>query len=292
MQKIIPHLWFDTEAQEASEFYMSLFEDSKQVDRTTLNNTPSGTVDMITIELAGQEFMLLSAGPYFRFTPAISFLIACSTIEEVEMLWSKFIKEGQALMPLDSYPFSKKYGWVVDKYGLSWQVMHVEDERKQKITPTIMYVGDQCNRAEEAVQFYTKIFHDSRINSLLRYGENAAPNLPESIKHISFILEDQEFAAMDSAYEHDFTFNEAISFIVNCDTQEEIDYYWDKLSAVPEAEQCGWIKDKYGVSWQITPTIMNEMMKNKDPNKLAQVTEAFLQMKKFDVAEMIRAYEK
>lgn len=96
---------------------------------------------------------------------------------------------------------------------------------------------------------------------------------------------------MDSAYDHNFTFNEAVSFVVNCDTQEEIDYYWDRLSEVPEAEQCGWLKDKYGLSWQITPSIMNEMMQDKDPAKLEKVTQAFLKMKKFDIAELLKAYE-
>ncbi|HYE09256.1 MAG TPA: VOC family protein [Patescibacteria group bacterium] len=293
MQKIIPHLWFDKEADEASKFYVSLFENSKLKDKTILNDTPSGTVDMITVELAGQEFMLLSAGPYFKFTPAVSFLIACSTVAEVETLWGKLIQDGQALMPLDSYPFSEKYGWVIDKYGLSWQVMHMGDfEMKQKITPTLMFVGDQCGNAEEAIRFYTSTFNDSKIGDIVRYGEDAAPNKPETIEHVTFTLESQSFSAMDSAYDHDFTFNEAISFVVNCDTQEEIDYYWGRLSAVPEAEQCGWLKDKYGLSWQIIPTIMNAMMKNKDPRKLAQVTEAFLKMKKFDIAELMKAYEK
>jgi predicted 3-demethylubiquinone-9 3-methyltransferase (glyoxalase superfamily) len=293
MQKIIPHLWFDKEADEASKFYMSLFEGSELKDKTILNGTPSGTVDMITIELAGQEFMLLSAGPYFKFTPAVSFLIACNTVAEVETLWEKFIENGEALMPLDAYPFSEKYGWVMDKYGLSWQVMYIGDfEIKQKITSTLMFVGDQCGNAEEAIQYYTSIFNDSKIDDILRYGEEAAPNKPGTIQHMAFTLENQSFAAMDSAYNHNFTFNEAISFIVNCDTQDEIDYYWNKLSAVPEAEQCGWLKDKYGFSWQVTPTIMNEMMQNKDPKKLAQVTEAFLKMKKFDIAELIEAFER
>jgi predicted 3-demethylubiquinone-9 3-methyltransferase (glyoxalase superfamily) len=152
MQKITPHLWFDKEAQEAAEFYVSVFPESKIKDTTTLHNTPSGTVDIVTIELLGQEFMLISAGPLFKF-------------------------------------------------------------------------------------------------------------------------------------------NEAISFMVYCDTQEEIDYYWEKLSAVPEAEQCGWLKDKYGLSWQIVPTAMDEMMKEKDNKKLARVTEAFLKMKKFDIASLKRAYE-
>lgn len=293
MQKITPHLWFDKEADEASKFYMSLFEGSKLKGKTSLNDTPSGTVDMITVELAGQEFMLLSAGPFFKFTPAVSFLIACSSVAEVEMLWEKLIENGAALMPLDTYPFSEKYGWVIDKYGLSWQIMHMGDfEIKQKITPTLMFVGDQCGKAEEAIRFYTSVYKDSKIGDILRYGEDAAPDKPGTIQHVAFTLENQDFAAMDSAHAHDFTFNEAISFIVNCDTQEEIDYYWDKLSAFPEAEQCGWLKDSYGFSWQIVPTIMSNMMQDKDPNKLAQVTEAFLKMKKFDIAELIKAYEK
>lgn len=96
---------------------------------------------------------------------------------------------------------------------------------------------------------------------------------------------------MDSAHEHNFTFNEAISLMVYCETQEDIDYYWGKLSADPKAEQCGWLKDKYGLSWQIVPTSMNEMLKVKDKEKLARVTEAFLKMKKFDIETLKRAYE-
>ena len=293
MQKIVPHLWFDKEADEASKFYMSLFEGSRLKNKTILNNTPSGSVDMITIELAGQEFMLLSAGPLFKFTPAVSFLIACSSVAEVERLWGELIENGEALMPLDTYPFSEKYGWVMDKYGLSWQVMYMGNvEIKQKITPTLMFVGDQCGNAEEAIQLYTSLFKHSSVGNVLRYGEDAAPDKANTIKHVDFVLENQTFAAMDSGHKHNFTFNEAISLMVMCDTQEEIDYYWDKLSAVPEAEQCGWLKDKYGFSWQIVPTIMNEMMQTKDATKLAQVTEAFLKMKKFDIAELEKAYGK
>lgn len=293
MQKIIPHLWFDKEADEASRFYLSLFEGSILKDKTILSGTPSGSVDMITIELAGQEFMLLSAGPLFKFTPAVSFRIACSSSEEVEGLWGKLIEKGAALMPLDTYPFSQKYGWLVDKYGLSWQIMHMGDMGiKQKITPTLMFVGDQCGNAEDAIRFYSTIFEHSSVGDILRYGEGAAPNKPKMIQHVDFTLNNQSFSAMDSAYEHNFTFNEAISLVVKCKTQAEIDYYWEKLSAVPEAEQCGWLKDKYGFSWQIVPAIMDEMMQNKDAKKLAQVTEAFLKMKKFEISKLIEAYER
>ncbi len=292
MQKIVPHLWFDKEAGEASAFYMTLFENSKLIDKTILKDTPSGDAEMFTIELDSQEFVLLSAGPYFKFTPAVSFVVACNTKEEVERLWEKLIEGGMALMPLDSYPFSEKYGWVADKYGLSWQIMYVGDTKiTQKITPSLMFVGDQCGNAEEAVRLYTSVFKNSGIGDIARYGEDAKPDKPGTIQYIAYTLENQEFAAMDSAFEHDFTFNEAVSFMVYCDSQKEIDHYWDNLTFDPEAEQCGWLKDRYGFSWQIVPTIMNDMMRDKNPEKMAKVTEAFLKMKKFDIAELKKAYE-
>lgn len=291
-QKIIPHLWFDKEAEEAADFYMSLFKESKLKDKTVLNDTPSGTATMLTIELAGQDFMLISAGPFFKFTPAVSFLIACDSQAEVDALWEKLSPGGEVLMPLDRYPFSDKYGWVADRYGLSWQIMDMGgQEITQKITPTLMFVGDQCGKAEEAVNYYVSLFEDSQVSDILRYGEASLLDKPETIQHVEFTLARQKFAAMDSAYDHQFTFNEAISFVVNCETQEEIDHFWNALSAVPEAEQCGWLKDRYGFSWQIVPTIMTEMMKNDDPEKLAKVTAAFLKMKKFDIEELTKAWK-
>lgn len=282
MQKISPHLWFDKEAVQAAEFYTGLIENSKIKDITTLQNTPSGTAETVTIELAGQEFMLLSAGPLFKFNPSISFIIACKTIEEVDSLWNKLADGGTELMPLDSYDFSEKYGWIEDKFGVSWQLIYVDDYGAmdtQKITPTLLFTGDQCGKADEAISYYTSVFSNSKIGDIYRYGPDEEPDKEGTVKHAGFVIEGQEFAAMDSALAHAFNFNEAISFIVYCKTQKEIDYYWDKLSAVPEAEQCGWLKDKFGVSWQIIPTAMKEMMKTKDPEKMKRVTEAFLKMK-------------
>jgi len=291
MQKITPHLWFDKEAKEAAELYTSIFRDSTIKNTTTLHNTPSGAVDVVTIQLSGQEFTLISAGPLFKFTPAVSFLVACSTKEEVEALWGELSEGGSMLMELGEYPFSERYGWVQDRYGLSWQAMFMGDRKiKQKITLTLMFVGEQCGKAEEAINSYASVFHNARVGDILRYGKNEGPDKEGTIKHAAFTLEGQDFAAMDSAHEHNFTFNEAISLIVHCDTQEEIDYYWGKLSADPRAEQCGWLKDKYGLSWQIVPTVMDEMLNDKDENKIARVTEAFLQMKKFDIDTLKQAY--
>jgi predicted 3-demethylubiquinone-9 3-methyltransferase (glyoxalase superfamily) len=291
MQKITTHLWFDKEANEAAEFYISIFKNSEIKSLTTLRNTPSGSVDMVTIELLGQEFTLISAGPLFRFNPSISFLVACRTKDEVDTLWESLSKGGVVLMELGEYPFSEKYGWIQDKYGVSWQLIFTTSEIKQNITPTLMFVGDNCGKAEEAINFYTSIFHNSKVGNILRYNKGEEPDREGTIKHAAFNLEDQEFAAMDSAFEHNFAFNEAISFIVHCKTQDEIDYYWQNLTADPAAEQCGWLKDKYGLSWQIVPTIMEEMMSDNDENKIARVTEAFLKMKKFDISDLKKAYE-
>jgi predicted 3-demethylubiquinone-9 3-methyltransferase (glyoxalase superfamily) len=292
MQKITPHLWFDTEAVEAADYYSSALPDSKVTNVTTIHDTPSGDTDIVSFELMGQSFMAISAGPLFKFTPAVSFLISCTTKEEVDTLWARLSKGGSVLMPLDSYPFSQRYGWTEDRYGLSWQIMLVgEEQGGQRITPTLMFVGRVCGKAEEATNLYTSVFPNSKVGPILRYGKDEEPDEEGQIKYASFLLDGQEFAAMDSARGHDFDFNEAISFLVSCETQEEIDHYWDRLSAVPEAEQCGWLKDRYGVSWQVVPSAMDEMLRTGTKEQIARVTEAFLKMKKFDLAELRRAYE-
>jgi predicted 3-demethylubiquinone-9 3-methyltransferase (glyoxalase superfamily) len=292
MQKITPHLWFDNNAQEAAKFYTSIFKDSKIKNVTTLHNTPSGTVEIFTVELMGQEFTLINAGPLFKFNPSVSFLVPCSTKEEVNALWKELSRGGTALIELGEYPFSEKYGWVQDKYGLSWQVMFMGDRNiEQRIIPTLMFVGKQCGKAEEAINFYASVFGSARVGDIHRYSKGEEPDKEGTVKYAAFMLERQEFAAMDSAREHNFAFNEAISFMVHCETQKEIDYYWEQLSADPKAEQCGWLKDKYGLSWQIVPNLMDEMLKDNDKKKIARVTEAFLQMKKLDIAKLKEAYE-
>ena len=292
MPKITPHLWFDKEAVEATEFYAATFPDSKVTNVTQITDTPSGDCDIVQFELCGQPFMAISAGPHFKFTPAVSLLVRCATAEQVDGLWAKLSEGGEALMPLSSYPFSERYGWTTDRYGLSWQVMlDQRGEIDQAIVPTLLYVGDVCGKAEEAVNHYTSVFPDSKVEHIDRYPEGSEPDQAGTARHASFALAGYRFAAMDSAHKHDFTFNEAVSFMVECEDQQEIDHYWDRMSAVPEAEQCGWIKDQWGVSWQIVPTALGEVMSEGTDEQRDRVTQAFLKMKKFDVAELKRAYE-
>jgi predicted 3-demethylubiquinone-9 3-methyltransferase (glyoxalase superfamily) len=299
MQKITPHLWFDQEAREAAEFYTSLFPDSSVTNSTTLHDTPSGDSEIVSFALAGQSFMAISAGPLFKFNPSVSFIVNFDPSRDKEArssldtLWEKLSQGGMALMPLDKYPFSERFGWVQDKYGLSWQLIlsDPEGEERPLLVPALMFVGEVVGRAEEAINFYLSIFRKSKMGTLFRYGAGQEPDQEGTVMFADFMLEGQWFAATDSAHEHNFAFNEAISFLVSCETQEEIDYYWERLSAVPEAEQCGWLKDKFGVSWQISPTALEEMMTNGTREQIDRVTQAFLPMKKFEVAELQKAYE-
>ncbi|HXV78244.1 MAG TPA: VOC family protein [Candidatus Binatia bacterium] len=299
MQKIIPHLWFDKEAREAAEFYTSIFPDSKVANISTLHNTPSGDCDIVSFELWGYRLMGISAGPLFKFNPSISLMVNFDPAQEkgaktrIDKLWEKLSAGGNILMPLDKYPFSERYGWVRDRYGLSWQLIltNPEGEKRPMIIPFFLFVGDVYGRAEEASDFYLSIFKRSKRGAIARYGAGQAPDKEGAVMFTDFMLEDQWFAAMESAHEHKFKFNEAISLMVNCDTQDEIDYYWEKLSAVPEAEQCGWLKDKFGISWQIVPAEMDKMMRDGSPVQIAHVTQAFLKMKKFDLAELRKAYQ-
>ena len=298
MRKITPHLWFDKEAREAAEWYVTLFPGSKITNVTKLKDTPSGDSDLVSFELAGQPFLAISAGPLFKFNPSVSFHIKCSTTQEVDAIWERLSPGGRILMPLDKYPFSERYGWLEDKYGVSWQVIHAGGAPViQKFTPVLMFVGNVCGKAEEAINFYSAVFknapngaaEDTTVEVLARYGKGEEPDEEGTVRYAHFSLVSQEFGAIDSAREHKFAFNEAISFLVPCDTQQEINYFWGKLSVDPKAEQCGWLKDKYGLSWQITAAIMQELLGSGDRARTERVTKAFLKMKKVDIAEIKRA---
>ena len=239
--------------------------------------------------------MAISAGPIFKFNPSVSFLVVCKSRDEVDRLWTKFSEGGSVLMELGEYPFSKHYGWVADKYGLSWQVI-LDDghyKYKHKITPTLMFVGDVAGRAEEAMKFYASIFPDGKLGDIARYPAGMEPEKEGTVMHGAVVLAGQEIFAMDSAQEHKFNFNEAVSLMVNCKNQEEIDYFWRKLTkgGDPAAQQCGWLKDKFGVSWQVTSILMSEMLKNGPREQIDRVTKAFLPMKKFDIAQLKVAFE-
>jgi predicted 3-demethylubiquinone-9 3-methyltransferase (glyoxalase superfamily) len=299
MSTITPHLWFNTQAAEAAAFYAAVFPESAVTSRTVLHGTPGGDAEAVRFTVWDQEFMGISAGPAFQPNPSISFTVNVdpSRVEDapavVDRIWAGLSDGGHALMPLGEYPFSKRYGWVADRYGFTWQIMLTDPDGDPRppILPSLLFVGDVSGRAEEAGDLYRQVFDDAVPGQLVRWPENMGAELPGTVMFSDFRLGDSWLTAMDSADPgHHFGFNEAISLVVRCADQAEVDHYWSALSAVPEAEQCGWLKDRFGVSWQIVPAAMDRMLAEGTPEQLDRVTAAFLQMRKLDVAALEAAY--
>jgi predicted 3-demethylubiquinone-9 3-methyltransferase (glyoxalase superfamily) len=182
---------------------------------------------------------------------------------------------------------------VQDRYGVSWQLIltNPEGEPRPDIIPALMFTQGVAGRAEEAIDFYCSVFHGSKRGATVRYPPGMEPEREGTIIFADLFIGNTWLAAMDSAGPHDFTFNEAISLLIPCESQADIDHYWDKLAADPEAGQCGWLKDKFGLSWQVWPAAMGEMLSTGTPEQLARVTKAFLPMKKFDLAVLQAAFE-
>jgi predicted 3-demethylubiquinone-9 3-methyltransferase (glyoxalase superfamily) len=276
---IYPCLWFDGKAREAALFYGSVFSNSKIYADTPM---------VVTFELGGQAFMGLNGGPMFKPNPSISFYVVCETAQEIETCWHKLLEGGNVLMPLDVYPWSEKFGWLNDQYGISWQLtLGKIAELGQKITPLLMFTQDQAGKAEQAIHFYSNIFDHSSIKLISRY-EQGEPDVTGTIKHAQFKLGEQLFMAMDSSMPHQFRFNEAISFVISCDTQDTIDYYWNKLTEGGGESMCGWLKDRYGISWQVLPESLGTLMTG-EPEKTKRVMQALLQMKKLDIYKLVKA---
>jgi predicted 3-demethylubiquinone-9 3-methyltransferase (glyoxalase superfamily) len=194
-------------------------------------------------------------------------------------------------MPLDSYPFSDRYGWTEDRFGVSWQVIHTPDGPDQRIVPSLMFVGERCGQAEAAIEFYTGVFDEAAVGDIARYGDDQPPNEAGTVMYADFTLRGQRFAAMDSALDHGFDFTGAVSFIVDCADQAAVDYHWDALTADGGEEgRCAWLTDKYGVSWQIVPAALPELLRDRDAERAGRVMEAMLGMRKIDVDALERAY--
>lgn len=290
-QKIIPSLWFDHSCEAAMNFYVSIFPNSKITGITYYPENAedehlqgmNGKVLHGEFELCGQQFVALDGGPTFTFNPSKSFMVNCDSADEVDDVWQKLSAgDSKVLMELAEYPFSPRYGWVQDQYGLSWQIILTDPgrDKRPKIIPSIMFVHDNTGKAEEAMNYYVSVFKDAKVGAVSHYPSGMEPNKDSSVAYEDFQLLGEWFSAMDSGREHDFDLNEAVSFIVNCEDQAAIDYYWDKLSAVPEAEQCGWCKDKYGVSWQIIPVNRGELISTPE------ALNAMMKMKKIDIAAL------
>jgi predicted 3-demethylubiquinone-9 3-methyltransferase (glyoxalase superfamily) len=293
MQKITPFLWYDRQAEDAAKFYISVFKNSKMGSVTKYNEASAkasgkqtGSVMTASFKIDGYSFTAINGGPVFKINPSISFFYHSKDEKEIDDLWGKLSDGGKVLMELNKYDWSKKYGWVEDKFGLSWQLMLIDNDIEQKIVPSFLFTAKVFGKANEAINYYTSVFRNAKIDNIFKYGAEVLPDNPDALMYSDFTLEGNKFSAMDGAGEHNFLFNEAISFVVSCKDQNEVDYYWEKLSAVPESEQCGWLKDKYGISWQIIPDDLIKLLSDLGKEKSQRVMKAMLKMKKLDIAEL------
>jgi predicted 3-demethylubiquinone-9 3-methyltransferase (glyoxalase superfamily) len=289
-ERIAPFLWFAHDAEEAMNFYIGCFKNSQITSKSYYNEEAAkasgqakDSLMAASFTLNDQEFMVLNGGPVFQFNPSISLFVNCETEQETDELWNKLSDGGRVLMEYKTYPFSKKYGWIQDKFGLSWQLNFTETT--QKIAPCLMFTGKQAGRAEQAMNYYMSLFKNSGVQVLARY-EHGEGDVEGNIKHARFTLNNEDFIAMDSHIQNDFSFTPAVSFMVFCKTQEEIDYFWNNLTNGGKEIECGWLEDKFGISWQIVPEKLNQLLSNPDPTKAKKAMHAMLQMKKMVIAEL------
>ncbi|MEO5777299.1 MAG: VOC family protein [Flavobacterium sp.] len=278
-EKITPCLWFDGQAKEAADLYCSIFKDAKITSQSPI---------VTEISASGQSITLLDGGPMYQPNPSISFYYTCEEETELQQIWEALSNEGTIMMPLDKYPWSEKYGWITDKFGISWQLsLGKISDVGQKIAPFLMFTGKNCGRAEEAIKHYTTIFKNPKTEGIYRYDDTESPNKEGTIKHAQIILNDQTFMLMDSATDHKFNFTEGVSLTIHCENQEEIDYYWEKLTEDGEESRCGWLKDKFQVSWQIIPNILGKLM--SDPKTVGKAAQAFMSMRKINIEQIVQA---
>lgn len=281
---IFPCLWYDGDAKESAEFYCKIFDGKITAD----------TPVVLNVELFGQKLMLLNGGPHFEKNASVSCMVMCETEDEVQKYWNQFEDGGIVLMALDSYPWSKKYGWIRDKFGVTWQLYLGEKKSVQRIIPTLMFIHQNNGKAMEAMELYTEIFPNSKIESVLKYGEGVNGEnheVPGNVQHAHFEIDGYSLFCMDNSYDHKFDFNEGISMVIMTNNQEETNHLWSSLTADGGRESmCGWLKDKFGMSWQIVPKRLIELMGDSDQQKAQNVVQAMMKMQKIVIKDLEEAY--
>lgn len=296
MKGIIGNIWFQQGAAEAVELYTSLVDDSST--GTSLDYSEAGQDihgqepgSQMTIEfsLAGRDFTALNGGPYVKLNPSISMAVTCPTPEEVDRLWEALSPGGKTLMELGEHAWAPRYGWLEDRWGLSWQISYPGDDApaKKTLTPSLLFAGDVYAKAREAMEFWTSVFDQSQVGQAF-----ARPEDPDAVLWAEFTLAGEPYTAMESPLEHDFEFNDGFSLLVNCESQEEIDRYWDALIAGGGTPgPCGWLKDRFGVSWQVAPVRLSEMLRDGDPDQVRRVTDTFMKVHgKLSLPDLESAY--
>lgn len=271
-QPITPCLWFDNQAQEAAKLYCEQFANTKIVSQSPM---------VTEIQIDGQNIVLLDGGPQFKPNPSISLFYIADTEADADRIWKALTDGGQILMPLDKYDWSEKYGWCADRFGISWQVaLGKLEDVGQRVTPALLFTGKQYGRAEEALEHYSSIFKDVKVDGIMR--DEAG-----KVVHAQAAFNGSKLMFMDSNEDHPFQFSEGVSLTIYCETQEEIDHYWYQLTEGGAESMCGWLKDKFGVWWQVIPSVLGKIM--SDPAKAGKAAQAFMAMRKLDIEAIVQA---
>ncbi|MEZ5962277.1 MAG: VOC family protein [Planctomycetota bacterium] len=293
---IVPCLWFDDRAEAAASFYVETVRAGRVTATTRYpsaidnpSNKPRGSVLAVEFELAGARFLAVNGGPLFTINPSISFFLHTDSVAETERLFDALATGGKAMMPLGTYPWSERYGWVQDRFGVSWQVMkRPPGAAGATIVPCLLFVGARFGQAAAALQAYAGIFPGGHVERLEHYARGEGPT--DMVKHGRVTLAGQALIASDGPGEHAFSFNEAVSLQVQCDEQAEIDRYWAALAAGGEPGPCGWLKDRFGVSWQVAPRGLGTWLGSDDEAARDRTFAAMLAMGKLDVAALQAAF--
>lgn len=304
MDPIVPNIWHDRTAVEAAAFYTSAFREARETARShyptdrlpDFQKSFAGEVQTIELDIHGRPLILINADGTFRPNPSAGFMlhfshhVADDPRAYLDEVHERLSHGATTLMPLDEYPFSAHYAWIEDRYGVSWQLVLAEPDAPARpfLVPALMFCGPAQNTAAEAVAAYTSLFPGSEVGTVATYPEQTGPAVAGASMYSDFRLgagsddprTDEWFTAMDSGVEQPFTFTEGFSLMVKADGQEELDRLWAMLSTDPGAEQCGWCRDAFGVSWQVVPSDIDDLMERT--GGYARLVE----MKKIDIAAL------
>ncbi len=289
--KIIPHLWFSDNGQEAIGFYTGLFKESSLRDLRVLPGNEFENVKVMSFELMNTPMMAIEAVSTFQFNASFSYYVYCGSDSEVQRLYNVLSENGNVVFPVGNYPWSSCYAWVVDKYGLSWQLDQDDIKTEQKIVPTLMFSNQFSSSVAAYTEILKNIFPAFKLMVTAPYPVEQSPSegalLFAQVKIAGFVIN-----LMSSHHSQNFEFNESNSLMVYCQDQDEIDYYWNCLAENGMMQACGWLKDQFGVSWQIVPAKLDEMIFQTDQIQLKELTDVMLKMVKLDVGVLERAMDK
>ena len=275
---LCPCIWYVKDGHTAATFYTTVFKPSRILAVHPLTTE---------FELKGNKFIAMNGGTKYHPNPSISFMVSFNDESELESSWTLLTQNGEIILPLSAYPWSSNYGCCLDQYGVCWQLIKsVFANTGQNIAASFMFTNSNAGKADEAMPFYTGIFPHSYIHSINRYGAGEEET-EGHVKHGIFILSDKVFTAMDNSSSDVSSFSEGISIVIPCDNQAQIDYYWSKLADGGTENTSGWLKDKYGVSWQVVPSILGNLLSDQD--KSTRVMQALLKMKKIDIDTLLKA---